>query len=486
LRLRRRIAFVTGLLAIGVGAGVSQQKPVDQQIVELLRADHSDTALEMSKRALVAHPDDCKLLSLEGLAYSGMGQSDAALSSFKRSIAHCPKYLVALEGAAQIEFARKDPAAIPLLETVVAEKAEDVTAHAMLASLLASEGQCEKAMPHFAASADLLATRKEFQEQYGRCLAQTGDYAGALKQFQSIAAARPNDADLYNVAVLQWKTHQAKEALATLEPLIAAKTFQAAFVLGSKISEELGDTPRAVELLRTAIQLSPDDVDAYLEFSNLAYDHHSFPVGVEMLNAGLQRLPKAARLYLARGVLEVQMSQIDKALSDFEEAHKLDNQLSFAVDALGLVQTQQHQDAAALQRFQQEVKLHPNDPFLQYLLAEQLAQSADASGEVLKEAIAAATASTRLNPTYQAAQDLLIVLLMRAKEPALAIEQAEKTLEQNPMDESALYQELLARKRLGQTELLEPLTARLVAARQANALQQQKVDKYRLQGESGK
>ncbi len=71
---------------------------------------------------------------------------------------------------------------------------------------------------------------------------------------------------------------------------------------------------------------------------------------------------------------------------------------------------------------------------------------------------------------------------MRAKEPALAIEQAERTLAQNPTDESALYQELLAKRRLGQTGSLDALTARLVAARQANALKQQKVDRYQLQG----
>ena len=148
---------------------------------------------------------------------------------------------------------------------------------------------------------------------------------------------------------------------------------------------------------------------------------------------------------------------------------------------MGLMLTQQHQNAAALGRFQAEVKEHPEDAFLQYLLAEQLSESPEeAGGATLAAAIAAAKASTTLAPSYQPAQDLLILLYMRSRQPALAIERAERVLAQNPNDESALYQALLARRRLGQTQSLDALTARLVAARKENAAKQEFVSHYRL------
>ena len=472
------------LLAALTCAPALSQAP--DPIVDALRRHQFQTALTLTQSTLAAHPNQCRAESLQGLAYSGLNQPDQALKSFQRSLTHCPDSLVSLEGAAQIQFARSDPYAIPLLEKVVAQRPADVTAHAMLATLLSQSSQCEQALPHFVAAAVTIPGHPAFQQSYARCLAQTKDYPAAIEQFRQIAATNPSDPLAYNIALLQWKNHQPQDALTTLAPLLESRRFQPAFALAAKTSEEAGETPRAVELLRTAIELNPDDVDSYLDFSNLAYDHASFPVGVEMLNVGLKRLPEAARLYLARGVLEVQMSHIDQALLDFAKAHQLDSHLSFAVDAMGLVQSQQHQDAAALARFQQEVKSHPKDPFLQYLLAEQLSQSSKEGTSDLKAAIAAATTSTDIDPTYQPAQDLLILLLMRANQPALAIDHAERAVAINPNDDSALYQELLALRKLHKTESIPAVTARFTAARRENALRQQRIDHYHLQGENEK
>jgi len=51
---------------------------------------------------------------------------------------------------------------------------------------------------------------------------------------------------------------------------------------------------------------------------------------------------------LARGVLKEQMAQMDDALNDFEQAHRLDPKLSFAQDAIGMLFSQKHDNAAAL------------------------------------------------------------------------------------------------------------------------------------------
>ena len=450
--------------------------------MQALRSGQNDEALNLSGRVLRAHPGDCKILALQAMAHSGLGQAEAALGSFKTALTHCPSYLPALEGAAQIEYARKDAAVDSLLARILTLQPGNETAHAMLATRLLNSN-CAEALPHFAASQGMFPARPDLQQGYAFCLAQTGATAEALSQYGQLAAAHPSDEATYNVALLQSKIKAEPAALATLEPLLSEGRFEPAFSLASRIAEEGGDTPRAVALLRTAIALNPDDLDNYLVFSRLAYDHSSFPVGVAMLSAGLQRLPGAASLYLARGVLEVQMSETDAAIGDFERAHQLDAKLSFAVDAMGLMLTQQHQNAAALARFQAEVKEHPEDAFLQYLLAEQLSESPEeASGATLAAAIAAAKASTKLAPGYEPAQDLLILLYMRAKQPALAIEQAERVLAQNPNDDSALYQELIARRRLGQTQSLDALTARLVAARKQNAAKQEEVSHYRLLG----
>ncbi|MBE7182598.1 MAG: tetratricopeptide repeat protein [Terriglobus roseus] len=411
-------------------------------------------------------------MSLEAVAFSAQQQSDAALGAFQRALTHCPAYLPALEGAAQIQFARKSPAAVPLLERIVTQQPTNVPAHAMLATTLAAQRNCKAALPHFATAEPAMRTHPELQQSYGSCLADTGDLAAALVQYQELAAAHPSDAAQYDIAVLQWRGGRGQEALRTLDPLLSSGQFEPAFSLGSRVAESLGDTAHAVAWLRQAILLSPENVDNYVAFANLAFIHSSFQVGIDVLNAGLQRLPSAAPLLVARGVLEVQISQQPQAIADFEQAHKLDPQLSLSVDALGIVQSQQHQDKASLDLFRKQAQQHPDDAVVQYLLAEQLGENENTGTDDLNDAIAAAKRATALDPQYQPAHDLLAKLYLRAGEPKLAIAQANLALAQDPNDQEALYQQLMASRRSGDTAAIKSLVDRLQRARAENERKQ--------------
>ena len=457
-----------------------QPTPAVSAISGALRAGDNERALLLTKNALSKSPNDCQLLSLEGLAYMAQHQAEPALEAFGHALRMCPGYLPALEGAAQLQLARKSPEAVPLLTRITAVQPENVAAQGMLASALESNGRCQEALPHFAASQAMFPATPALTQGYANCLAQTGDLASALQQYRTLAQEHPGDAYVYDMALLQWRLKQPKEALVTLEPLLSARQFEPAFALGSRVAEDLGDTPKAVELLRTAILLDPDRVDNYLEFANLAFAHTSFQVGVDMLNAGLRRLPSAAPLYVARGVLEMQISQQEQAVADFREAHRLAPKLSLSEDALGMVQTQQHQSQASLASFREQAKQHPQDPLVQYLLAEQLAESGEGSSADVETAIAAARRATELDPGYQPAHDLLAKMYLRGQQPRLAIEQAEMALKLNPDDQEALYQELMARRRSGETRDLDVLVARLNRVREENARKQQSVDRYRL------
>jgi len=494
-RRRRRLAssmtstllnagFLLILLAGSVDSFGQLQSPAAVEIVAQLRAGNYQEASLSATRALTAHPGDCKLLSLNAVALTGLARKQEALRSFKKALTKCPGYLPALEGAAQIEYAQENPEAITLLNRVLAVQPDNATAHAMLATTLRAKGNCEDALSHFAGSRALFSSRPDLSQGYGYCLAQTGDLKAALAQYLDLLASHPSDKVRYDVALLQWKTHAAEDALATLAPLLAGNQDEAALALASGIYEEKGDTPRAVALLRTAIVINPDNVDNYLDFADLAFNHKSFQVGIDMLNAGLKRMPNSARLYVARGVLEVQLSHSDVAIADFDHAHRLDPRLSFAVDAIGIMQNQQHQNAQSLALFESQAKLHPDDALVQYLLAEQLSQSIGNAGDSsLTAAIAAAKRATDLDPNYQAAHDLLAVLYIRAKQPRLAIQQAELALALDPNDQVALYQEIMARRRSGDTTRIEALTMRLNEIRKENGRRQQDADRYRLQDE---
>ena len=331
---------------------------------------------------------------------------------------------------------------------------------------------------HHALRQPLFAARPDLLQGYGGCLASTGDLNSALTVYKQLLSSNPDDTIRYDVALLQWKIHASQDALATLDPLLTGIHQVPVLTLASKIHEEDGDTPGAVQLLREAILQSPDEVENYLDFASIAFAHTSFQVGVDMLNVGLKRMPGSPSLLVARGVLEVQLSQTAAAIADFEEAHKLDPRLSFATDAIGILHSQQHLSAESLAMFKSQAEVHPDDPLLQYLLAEQLAE---AGADQLGAATAAAERAVHLDPGYQAAHDLLAVLYVRTNQLRQAVEQAKAALALDPNDQEALYQELLSRRRLGDTAEIKALTTRLNAARSTNAERQQKSGRYSLQ-----
>lgn len=433
----------------------------------MLRSGNYQQALDTADRLLARTPHDCRILSLRGIALKSMNRGDEAATSFGQALKYCPNDLLALEGAAEVEYARRQPDAEELLKRLLAIRPADETANAMLASFYQTHHQCEAALPHFEAGRALFASHPGMAQGYAYCLAETSHYQQAADAYRSILAAGPDSTARYDLALMEWKLQDAKGALVTLQPLLAGDPSEQVLALGSRLAEETGDTPRAVDLLRKAILKAPRNVENYLDFAQIAFNHHSFQVGIDMLDAGLKQLPAAAPLYVARGVLEVQLSQSDKAVGDFKQAHELEPQLSLAMDAIGIVESQKYKPAAALELFQREAQLHPRDSLLAYLYAEALADS-DAP-ESAQKAIAAAERSVAIDPGYAPARDLLAVLWLRVNQPKRALEEAEAALKIQPDDDTALYHVIMARRKLGQTEGLQKLVQQFAAMRTQNA-----------------
>lgn len=453
-----------------------------QQVITLLRLKEYHKSLASADQMLASTPHDCRLLSLRGIALNGLKKPAEAVESFKAALRYCPDNMLALEGAAQIEYALHKPDAVNLLNQIVKLQPNAVTAHAMLASIYREKDECAKALPHFAASSELFTQRPQYQQAYAYCLADTGHFKQAATNYEQILGTNEDEAVRYNLALVQWKLHDPKAALATLQPLLESSQQEAVLTLGARVAEDTGDTPMAVKLLRAAILKQPKNLANYLEFAQIAFNHKSPQVGIDMVNAGLTQLPNAARLYLVRGVLEVQLSKFDAAIKDFETAHKLAPQLSLAMDAMGIMESQQYRQTAALDLYRKEAKLHPKDSLLQYLYAEALSES-DSTSNTTTEAIAAAQRSVAIEPNYAPARDLLALLYLRQNNPRKALLEAQEALKMNPTDDVALYHEIMARRRLGQTAEVKVLVKKLALMRKENTQRQRAGHRYVLKDE---
>lgn len=453
-------------------------------IQSALHAGDNNQALALVRARLQQSPKDVRLWTLEGVALSRLGRQKDALAAYNKALGMSPDYLAALEGAAELEYKAGNDRAIPLLNRILKLRPEEPTTHAMLAALAYKKRDCPTAVKHFQQSGQALSSKPIALEEYGACLMDLQKTDEALPIFEQLLALSPDDPHArYNLAVVQFSAHQSQEAINTLQPLLdQSEPDTDVLDLASAAFEEVGDTPRAVSLLRQAIVANPEKAKYYVDFGVLSYKHQSFQVGVEMINAGLTQLPKSARLYIARGILFIQMGQFENGQSDFETANRLDPKQGSAAVAEGLAQLQSSNLDQALKTVETQLRSHPMDAFLHYLKAEIITQGGPAvGGSQFQEAIQAASRAVQLQPDFPLARDVLGNLYLESGKNELAIEQSRSALRENPADQIAAYHLLQAlRKTKDPQGEIPALVKRLAELRAESQQQESSANKYKL------
>jgi len=477
------LVFISAPFVLAPRARGQAPASAANSIAASLRARNFDQALGLARSALRQAPNDPQLLTLEGIAFAGLGKQHSALAAYNLALKAAPNYLPALEGAAQIEYNAGSPRAAGLLRRILKIQPENATSHAMLGVLEYKRGDCKGAIEHFQASGALLESQPVALEEYGFCLVQMGHAADAVKVYESLLAASPQDSRArIHLAAAQFLADQAQEALGTLAPVLQESQPSAeALDIAANAAEKMGDTPRAVQLLRRAIVTNPRNADYYLDFATIAFDHGSFQVGIDMLNAGLGYLPKSAPLYLARGILYIQLGHYDRGQSDFETADRLDPRQAFSSESESLAKLQQGGVGNALATVRSRLKAHPNDPVLLYLLADTLVQNGALPGTPqFTEALHAAERSVQLRPSLVLARDLLSRLYYDNGQLKQAIEQCRLALRSEPSDQEALYRLTQALRKTGNTAEIPALLKRLARLREADREKEAHQNRYKL------
>jgi tetratricopeptide (TPR) repeat protein len=449
-------------------------------IASALQQKEFDKALELLQPALRGSPKNAQLWAMQGAAYVGLGHHKEALASYRNALKISPDYLPALEGAAQIEFERASPAAIPLVERILRLRPGDPTSHGMLAVLEYQQGNWAAAAKHFEKTGTLFDSQPSALHAYAICLVKLKQFDQAAKVFQRTVTLDPGDSQERRLlATVQLMAKKPTDALATLEPLLRTSNPDAGSLeLASAAYEDAKDTARAVTTLRQAILLDPRDVNLYLDFANLSYVHGSFQVGIDVINDGLGLQPKAAPLYFARGVLYVQLAKYDEAQADFEKAYELDPNQSLSAAALGLAAAQQNDLDRALAKVQKSLVSKPNDAFMLYLQADILAsKSAEPGTPDFQLALRSAQKAVTLQPSLGVARGVLAKLDLEAGHYHEAVEQCRKALETDPNDQTVVYHLIQALRKTGDNKDIPDLLKRFAQLRE-QALKKDR-DRYR-------
>lgn len=451
-------------------------------IVTALRQKQYDKALELLRTAIHASPQDAQLWTMQGVAFRGSGNRKEALDSFRHAIKLSPGDIPALEGAAQIEFDSSDPAGIPVLEQLLRLRPDDQTSHGMLAVLQYQRGDCSSAAIHFEKAAELFKSQPQALNAYGTCLVKLKRLKNAAEVFAQALALNPQDTRERRVlASVQLMAQEPDQAISTLEPLLGTAPNGATLELASTAYEDAHLTDKAVSTLREAILLDPQDVNLYVDFAVLSATHQSFQVGIDVVNDGINLLPKAAPLYFARGVLYVQIAQYEKAQADFDKAYELDPGQSLSVAAQSLAAAQRNDLSSALAGVEEKLAHRPDDPILLYMQADILIQQGAEPGSAeFARALHSAKKAVDLRPALGPAHGVLAKLYLQSGQDQAAATECRKALQIDPDDQSALYHLIQAlRKSPNKTEIPD-LLKRLASLRQKAATKEREEYRYKV------
>ena len=480
--IRAAVLLFLVIRALSAATSEAVQDPIGP-ITAALRDHQFDKALQLLQPALERFPRNAQLWTLEGIAYSGQGNNHEALAAFQRALSISPDLLPALEGAAQIEYGASSKGAIPLLHHLLQLRPNDETGHAMLAVLEYRRGNCEAAVSHFEKAGALLDSQIDALHAYATCLVKRKQLDQATKVFERAVALRPEDRqERHLLASILLMAKKPKEAIVTLDPLLKSASPDAETLeLVSSAYEDSGDTPQAVRTLREAIVEDPNNVSLYLDFAMLSFTHQSFQVGIDVLNDGLGVAPNASELYLARGVLRVQLAEYDKAQDDFEKAYQLDPRQSLSSAAQGLAAVQQNDLDRALTTVKEKLARNPNDPILLYLEADILSEKGVEAGTPdFQTALRSAKKAVALRPGMAPAHDTLAKLYLLAGENQAAADECRRALTNDPRDQTAVYHLIQALRKTGQKAEIPDLLKRLAELRAASTKQEQEHNRYKI------
>ncbi|MBZ5627072.1 MAG: tetratricopeptide repeat protein, partial [Acidobacteriia bacterium] len=397
-----------------------------RSITAALRARRFQQALDLARAAQKTSPKEVRILVLEGMALTGLRKDTEALAVLKSAMEISPDYVPAIEAAVEIEYRQGSPEAAAHLQRLLALRPGDATAHAMLGALAWKQSDCAAAVEHFSQARAAVAAQPDALREFGACLVKMKRAEEAAGVFRQLIALRPEDRRArFALAVSLMEAARFRDAIAALEPLAGARNPDpTALELTSSAHEAMGETPQAVAVLRQAVLLDPRNVNLYLDFASLSFTHQSFQVGIDMIDAGLTQAPDSGALYLARGVLYVQLAEYAKADADFDKAERLDPNRALGSAARGLSQIQQNNLDQALVTIRAQLKVNSRDPFLHYVLAELLSrQGAQAGSPEFREAVDAAVEAVRLKPDFVLARDVLSRLYLQAGQVDQAIRQ---------------------------------------------------------------
>ncbi|MEJ7608422.1 MAG: tetratricopeptide repeat protein [Bryobacteraceae bacterium] len=323
-------------------------------IRELLRRGQFPEVLRQADSELKLHPNDFQIWTLKGIALQSLGQRAEGLAALRKALTLQPRFLPALQALAQIEYEGGDPGARQTLQRIVALQS-DPAAHAMLGVLAFEAKDCANSVDHFAKAGAAATANPVARWQFATCLFGQGLHTEAERHFEALLGIKEDRGLRFNLGLARFHGKRFAEAVSALEPLALQDLPDAdALSLLASAYEANGQTPRAVEVLRRAIELHPRDEGLYADLAGICLEHHSPALGIEVMEVGAKNNPESARIQTILGVLHDRSGHAENAAAAYSRAIALAPDAGFGAvaQAMTLLRMGAAEEAVKLLRAQ--------------------------------------------------------------------------------------------------------------------------------------
>lgn len=467
------------LLALSPPCVLPQDGQAYGRAEALVRQGQYDQGIALLRPLLEAEPRNLKALNLLGIALTQKGDLSAANREYGRALQVDPRFQAALKNLSINEFTLKEFAASERhFREAFKVAPDDPVINAFLGRLAFSRNDFAVAAPHLGKAGDLLiqdpslfvalihsdleigkdadvlsllaqTSRQRLplrtQFELGLVLAQHNHFEQATPLFEAVQTKFPASYDTgFNLAVCYVETKQYAKAIAALSGLKANGHNTAELDnLLAEAYQGADQVQSAIDALREATRLAPEDENNYIDLVALCIDHDAFDLGFEVLGVGLHYLPQSDRLIFQRGVLHAMRSEFDLAERDFQLASQLAPEKNLSYVGLGVSYLQAGNLAEAIRTLRVRVQQKPNDPILLFLFGEALMRSGAAPGDPeFSEATTALERSVRLNAAFVPSHVELAKIYNRENRLDEAVVLLEKARTLDP-DDKAVYSQLL-------------------------------------------
>jgi len=477
---------------------VAQEPPTYARAEALVRQGHLDEGIAILHPLLAAEPHNLKALNLLGITLTQKGDIPAANHEFSLAIQLDPKFYPALENLAANEFTAKDYAAS---EKHFLEAAKfvpnDPTLNSFLGKITFKRGEYARAAQYLQKAESLFtqepalavalvqseletgndaaavarlsqisarSTPLRAQFQLGLALASHDHFAEAVPYFETVQKQYSDSYDAgFNLAICYLQAKKPEKAIDLLSALKSHghETAELDNLL-AEAYEGANQLQPAINALREATQLAPEDENNYIDLASLCIDHDAFDLALEVLNVGLHYRPQSDRLIFQRGIAYAMKNEFEPAERDFQLASKLAPEKSFSYVGLGVSYMQTGNVAEAIHTLRKRIKEKPLDATLQYLLGKALIKAGAAPGDAeFAEARTALETSVKLSPAFVPSLVELAKTDLIENRIDEAVPLLEKARSLDPNDNAACSQLAVAYRRQGKLDKAKELFASL-------------------------